>query len=130
MIYKIQSNKDYNILESIEKIKKDYDLIYYNKILYLGEKVFSQDSSVALKKVKKYFRPIKDFWISEIGENNLKNEPKIIVDWCINKFIELDLQKFEIDKQKEMEKYLKSLDVFAEKLKEEAKKKEKEGGEV
>ena len=130
MIYKIQSNKDYNILENIEKIKKDYDLIYYNKILYLGEKVFSQDSNVALKKVKKYFRPIKDFWIGEIGENNLKNEPKIIVDWCINKFIDLDLQKFELNKQKKKKKYLESLDKFAEKLKGEVEKKEKGGGEI
>lgn len=123
MIYKIQSNCDYNILEIIDKIKKYYNMIYYNNVLYIATKKINQEK-VFEKTLKKFFKPNKNFLFTEINENNLKNENNLIMEWCKNIFVDLDVQKFENDNQDKLKEYLFDLDILEEKLKKELKRKE------
>ena len=123
MIYKIQSNFDYNVLEIINKLKSDFNMIYYNNTLYIATKLINQEKNFN-ETIKKIFRPNKNFLFTRVNENNLKNENNFIMDWCRNIFVDMDSQRFEEDNQEKIKKYLNDMDLLENKLKEIAKGKE------
>lgn len=125
MIYKIQSNFDYDVLEVINKLKKDFNMIYYNNTLYVAIKQIDQEENCN-KMIKKFFKPNKSFLFTKINENNLKNENNFIIEWCKNILVDLDTQRFEKDNQEKIKKYLYDIDLLENKLKEIAERKEEE----
>lgn len=122
MIYKVQSAKEYNVLQIINKLQDNFDMIYYNNTLYVAIKNISEEENCE-QLLKKYFKPNKFFLFIKIDENNLKNENQIIVEWCKNIFIKIDTQRFEKENQEKMREYLKSIEKLDEVLKQEELKK-------
>lgn len=122
MIYKVQSAKEYNVLQIINKLQDNFDMIYYNNTLYVAIKNISEEENCE-QLLKKYFKPNKIFLFIKIDENNLKNENQIIVEWCKNIFIKIDTQRFEKENQEKMREYLKSIEKLDEVLKQEELKK-------
>jgi len=122
MIYRVQSNIDYNVVEIIEKLKNDYDIVYYNGILYIAIQNINQVNDFG-KNLKKYFKPSHNFLFTQIDENNLGKESQFIIDWGKNIFIRLDMQRFEKNNQEELKKYMNSMDelekILQEKMREE-----------
>ena len=64
--------------------------------------------------MKKTFRPIKDFYIQEITENNLQLEDSFIIDWCRDSFVDLERQKYEIEQQKKLRQVMSAMDKMEE----------------
>ena len=103
-IYKIQTEiKD---IESFIKIlSKDYDILYYYN-LYLSPKIERKNEENYLKKILK---KIGDCTIIKINENNLKAENDKIISWCVNKFVERDLKRYEQEHQDQYLQYYQYL---------------------
>lgn len=91
MIFKIQSNFSNNLADIIEILSKKYEVMFYNNNLYAS--CLSEISTIV------ELKPKKNFYITEINEINLEFEPKTVVDWCKNQFINIDLRKYEIEQQ-------------------------------
>ena len=124
MIFKIKSDKFIdNLDEIINKSKKYFDIFYCDKTLFLGIKKYTQKKNCK-KIIKRILYPINNYSIVEINENNLILENPEIKEWCKNKFIELETQQLEDEKQAEIKEYYDFLDIFDKKLKEELLRKE------
>ena len=121
MIYRIQSNIDYDVVEIIEKLKDNYDIVYYNGILYVAIKNVNQVDDFE-KNLKKYFKPIRNFLFTQVDENNLGKENQFIIDWGKNIFVRLDMQRFEKNNQEELKKYMSSIDELEKILQEKMRK--------
>ena len=100
-VYKIQTDIK-NIEELIKVLSKDYDILYYYN-LYLSPKKERKNEETYLKKA---LNKIGKCIIIKIDENNLKAENDKIISWCVDKFVERDLKKYERDHQNQYIQYL------------------------
>lgn len=110
MIYKIQRdiNQD-NFDKIISKISKFYRFLYSNGSLYLALINFEKNDE-AKEIFKKTFRPVKNFYVCEITENNLQMEDGFIIDWCRDAFVDLERQRYEIEQQEKLREVMSAMD--------------------
>ena len=102
MIYKIIGRfNDENFEKILKKISTLFDFVYTEHSLFIGLKNYQyKDEGDIL--IKKTFRPIKDFYIEAINEKNIGKQSQFIKQWCLDKFVLLDTQKFEVQEQKKL----------------------------
>lgn len=113
MIYKIQSEFDESFSIITEKLSKYFDFIYVNNILYLGLRKY-ENKQIHKEIMKKILRPSKKYYVVELTEKNLSLESRDVINWCKDKFVELDRQRFEIEQQEKLQAYMMALDKFDE----------------
>ena len=123
MIYKIIGNfTDQNFNRIIDKISLKFNFIYCNDTLYISIK--NIDSLSENKDyLAKLFKPAKDFFITEITEQNILKENEMISEWCRENFVRLESQKFEIEQQAKLKKVWLAMDNMEIQLKDELLKK-------
>lgn len=113
MIFKIEIE-----LKDIEKyikiFSKDFDLLYC-KNLYIALK--NSVKKITISNLKKKYKIDSSLKVLQINENNLAQEDVKVINWCRDKFVLQDLNRFEIERQEEIKQYLKFLDSFEEELK-------------
>ena len=112
MIYKILTDFTSCLTDLIEKLSKDFNVIFFNNVLYISKK-----DPYLNKNVNKIINK-NNLCIIEITEANLKNEPQFVQDWCKDKFVELDTIKFETEQQEVIKNILNFIDVFDNNVKE------------
>lgn len=122
MIYKILTDFTDCLEEIIEKIAKDFNIIFFNNVLYISKKNPYNKTNVK-SLIKK-----DNICIIEINENNLKNEPEPIIEWCRDNFVKLDTIRFETEQQKTMEEILSFIDLFDKNIQEILKERGEENG--
>ena len=80
--------------------------MFFNNVLYAGKKN-PYDTIDIVKIINR-----NNICIIEITEYNLKMEPTPVIDWCKNKFVELETIKFETEQQKAIKQILNFIDRF------------------
>ena len=114
MIYKILGDiNEKNFDKIVSNISKYYKFLFFRQGLYIALINFEQKDE-AQNLIKKTFRPIKDFYIQEITENNLQLEDSFIIDWCRDSFVDLERQKYEIEQQKKLRQVMSAMDKMEE----------------
>ena len=114
MIYKILGDiNEKNFDKIVSNISKYYKFLFFRQGLYIALINFEQKDE-AQNLMKKTFRPIKDFYIQEITENNLQLEDSFIIDWCRDSFVDLERQKYEIEQQKKLRQVMSAMDKMEE----------------
>ena len=110
MIYKIIGCfNDENFEKILKKISTLFDFIYTDQSLFIGLKNYQyKDEGNFL--IKKTFRPIKDFYIETIDEKNINKQSPFVKQWCLDRFVLLDTQKFEIQEQDRLKQTWRDLD--------------------
>lgn len=110
MIYKIIGRfNDENFEKILKKISTLFDFIYTDQSLFIGLKNYQyKDDANAL--IKKTFRPVKDFYIETIDEKNINKQSQFVKQWCLDRFVLLDTQKFEIQEQDRLKQTWRDLD--------------------
>lgn len=110
MIYKIIGRfNDENFEKILKKISTLFDFIYTDQSLFIGLKNYQyKDEGNFL--IKKTFRPIKDFYIEVIDEKNINKQSQFVKQWCLDRFVLLDTQKFEIQEQDRLKQTWRDLD--------------------
>lgn len=110
MIYKIIGRfNDENFEKILKKISTLFDFIYTDQSLFIGLKNYQyKDEGNFL--IKKTFRPIKDFYIEVIDEKNINKQSPFVKQWCLDRFVLLDTQKFEIQEQDRLKQTWRDLD--------------------
>lgn len=110
MIYKIIGRfNDENFEKILQKISTLFDFIYTDQSLFIGLKNYRyKDEGNFL--IKKTFRPIKDFYIEVIDEKNINKQSPFVKQWCLDRFVLLDTQKFEIQEQDRLKQTWRDLD--------------------
>lgn len=121
MVYKIQSEFGEGFSIILSKLSEYFDFIYTNNALYLGLRSYENFDNHEIF-MKKILRPAKKYLIIKVNENTLKNEPPNVIEWCRDKFVELDRQRFEINEQDKLHKYMQAMDIFEKEMQELAKK--------
>ena len=110
MVYKIIGHFDDDNFEKIlEKISTLFDFIYIDQSLFVGLRKYQykEEGDNLLKKV---LRPSKNFYIEQIDEKNISRQSDFIKQWCLDKFVLLDTQKFEIQEQERLRQTWKDMD--------------------
>ena len=123
MIYKIMGDFNADNFERIfVKLGEFYKIIYYEGVLYIALSTYKlkEDAEICIKKTLK---PARNFVIKEIDETNLKNESDFVIEWCRDNFVEIERQKYEIEKQNKLRATMKALDNFEQILAEQQKAK-------
>lgn len=110
MIYKIIGRfNDENFEKILKKISTLFDFIYTDQSLFIGLKNYQyKDEGNFL--IKKTFRPIKDFYIEVIDEKNINKQSQFVKQWCLDRFVLLDTQKFEVQEQDRLKQTWRDLD--------------------
>ena len=110
MIYNIVS--DFSKLDiSLRKLTNNFNVFFYGTSLFAAKKVFDDDVNI-----KELLKPKKDYFVTEINEDNLKYESQNVIEWCRDNFIKLDLQRLEKEKQAELKALMLMLDEVDEKM--------------
>lgn len=122
MIYKIMTDFTERLGTIIEKLNKDFNIMFFNNILYASK----QDPYVKTN-IKRLLTK-DNVCIIEINENNLKNEPEPVIEWCRNNFVKLDTIKFETEQQDTIVKMLDFIDLFDKNIQETLKERREENG--
>ena len=100
MIYKILMDFSNCLSDIIDVLKKDFNIMFFNNVLYVSKK-----NPYIKFDLKKYLN--NNVCIIEITMNNLKSEPYAVIEWCKNKFVELETIKFETEQQETLKKIYK-----------------------
>lgn len=119
MVYKIIGKfTDDNFFKIVDKVSARFKFIYCNDTLYISMK--NVDS---LEKDREYlykiFKPARDFFITEITEQNIFKESEIIVEWCRDNLVLLEKQKFEKEQQSKLRSAWLAMDNMESQLKSE-----------
>lgn len=122
LIFKIKSNSfNEKIGEIFQKLSSNYSLFFLGEALYVCPNKYNQKIDF-----KKALKPQKDFLISELTEEKLEFEEDVVKEWCKDRLVRLDLQRLEVDKQKQIRDILDYLDELDKTL----EQTEKEGDEA
>lgn len=113
MVCKVLGNFDSDTFgEFLQKLQKySFKFIYNNGALYIAPSDI-RFTLLMESRIRKIFKPTKNYCIIPIDENNLRNEPQDIIDWCRDNFVELELQKYEIEQQEKLKLTLNRIDEF------------------
>lgn len=106
MIYKILADFTNCLEDILNKLNKNFNIIFFNDILYISKK--NPYDNINLKKMLN----LDNICIIEITESNLKLEPEPIINWCRDNFVKLDTIKFETEQQDTINKILNFIDLF------------------
>ncbi len=102
MVYKVISKfENTNFEKNLQKISTLFDFIYADRALFLGlrEEKNKEDGEILIKKV---FKPAKLYYIESIDEKNILRQSDFVRQWCLNKLVELDRQRFEKQEQERL----------------------------
>ena len=107
-IFKVKSNVfNEKIGEIFHKLSNDYSLLFLDETLFISPNFYNQEIDL-----EKRIKPRKNFLISILDETDISKECDVVKDWCKEKMIQLDLQRFEAEQQE----YLKGLLDYLEKI--------------
>lgn len=107
MILKI--NNDFTDLDSILEKIKSYNNVFYKDTLYIS--CFDGTSkNDFIKKIKRVLGS--NIFITQINENNLKNESFYIQQWCKDEFLKEDKIRYEKENQEKLDRMMKFLDML------------------
>lgn len=112
MVYKIQSNLfPAQFGQTIELLKKNFNMFLVDNVIYVARRTYSDRVSLTT-----LLKPKKDYFISEITNENLLFEPQMVQDWCVQKFTLLETQKYEAENQERLRLSAEQLDFFEKEL--------------
>lgn len=102
MVYKIISQfNDDDFEKKLEKISTLFDFMFTSYALYLGLRDVTKKEEGKIL-IKKIFKPIKSYYIEPINEKNINKQTDVVREWCLNKLVTLDRQRFEINEQEKL----------------------------
>ena len=102
MVYKIISQfNDDDFEKKLEKISTLFDFMFTSYALYLGLRDVAKKEEGEIL-IKKIFKPIKSYYIEPINEKNINRQTDVVKEWCLNKLVALDRQRFEINEQEKL----------------------------
>lgn len=105
-IFKIKSNVfDEKIGIILHKLSKDYSLLFLDDTLFVSPNNYDQEINF-----KRALRPQRDYLISKMDEIEMAKESEIVKEWCKERMVNLDLQRFEAEKQEYLKGLLEYLD--------------------
>ena len=102
MVYKIIGKfENTNFEKNLQKISELFDFLYADQALFLGlrEEKNKEKGEILIKKV---FKPAKLYYIESIDEKNILRQSDFVRQWCLNKLVELDRQRFENQEQERL----------------------------
>ena len=110
MVYKIIGRFDDNDFEKIlKKISEFFDFIYVDQSLFVGLRNY-QYKEEGDNLLKKALRPSKNFYIEQVDEKNINRQSDFVKQWCLDKLVLLDTQRFEIQEQSRLRQTWKDMD--------------------
>lgn len=115
MVYKIIGNFDDTFGTKLEKLSKKCICIYRNEALFVAPKDV-QDVNNIEDFFKKIFKPQKNYFITKIDQNNIMREEQVVRQWCLDSFVRLETQLYEINEQAKLKQLWADMDVMEEKL--------------
>jgi len=108
--YKVVGNfTDDNFEKILDKILKKFIYMYVDKALFIALKDYN-DFEGSAELIDKTFRPVRDFYIEEINEQNVVNQTPIVKDWCLNNLVRLDTQRYEVENQEKLHQVWHAMD--------------------
>lgn len=110
MVYKIISKfEDTNFEKNLQKISTLFDFLYADQALFLGlrEEKDKEEGQILINKV---FKPAKLYYIEQIDEKNIIRQSDFVRQWCLDKLVELDRQRFENQEQEQLLKTWHAMD--------------------
>lgn len=116
MVYKIIGHfTDDNFGKIIDKISGKFKSIYVDGTLYIGlSKIEDKDEHWSI--IKKAFKPSRDFFITEINEKNIMDEEMTIMEWCRDRLLDLDRQRYEKENQEHLRETWEAMNKLEEDL--------------
>lgn len=95
MVKKIQGNFDVDNFEIIlSKLGKFFDILYSEGSLYIALRDYS-NKDIENTEIKKYLKPARNFVVKEIVPDTLVQESQMVQDWCREKAVKIERQKYE-----------------------------------
>lgn len=102
MVYKIISKfESTNFEKNLEKLSTLFDFIYADQALFLGLRE-EKNKEEGKQLIHKIFKPSKLYYIEPINEKNISRQSEFVKQWCLNKLVDLDKQRFEIQEQQRL----------------------------
>lgn len=102
MVYKIISKfEETNFEKNLEKLSTLFDFLYADQALFLGLRE-EKNKEEGKKLMEKIFKPAKLYYIEPINEKNISRQSDFVRQWCLNKLVELDRQRFENQEQERL----------------------------
>lgn len=132
MVKKIQGNFDVDNFEIIlSKLGKFFDILYSEGSLYIALRDYS-NKDIENTEIKKYLKPARNFVVKEIVPDTLVQESQMVQDWCREKAVKIERQKYEEEQQVKLQNVMKAVDEMERRLEERSRalNKEKKGGEI
>lgn len=121
-IFKVKSNVfNEKIGEILHKLSGEYSLLFLEETLFISPNNYNQEINF-----KKALRPQRDFLVSELSDSDIAKECEVVKDWCKERLVQLDIQRFEAEQQE----YLKGLLDYLDKLDSSLEKEEQKGDET
>lgn len=110
MVYKVMGEfQKGNFTEKINKLLNKYKFIYKDGVLFLAlqkympGKTKQETEQDCLRELRGIFVPETDFWVSQIDETNLSREEQSVRDWCRDRLVDLDRQRYEVERQEKLQ---------------------------
>lgn len=123
LIYKVIGNfDDCDFEEIIDKISAIFKFIYLNDTLYLSL-VDYKDYNKQHNILCEAFQPQSNFVITPITEKNIMKQQDVVMQWCRDNFLTLDIQRYEIEQQVKLQNTWKQMDEMEIELREKARTK-------
>ena len=109
MVYKVMGEfQKGDFTEKINKLLNKYKFIYKDGVLFLAlqkympGKTKQETEQECLRELRGIFIPETDFWVSQLDETNLGREEQSVRDWCRDRLVDLDRQRYEVEQQEKL----------------------------
>ena len=109
MVYKVMGEfQKWDFTEKINKLLNKYKFIYKDGVLFLAlqkympGKTKQEIEQECLRELRGIFVPETDFWVSQLDETNLGREEQSVRDWCRDRLVDLDRQRYEVEQQEKL----------------------------
>lgn len=113
MIFKIQSQTFPDTVgQDIKRLSKYFNMLYVGNILYAAKRQYTVGKSPL-----DLLKPRKNYFVVEVTNKNLAQEPQEVKDWCTQRLTSLEAEKFEAENQDRLELSSKQIDFFENELK-------------
>lgn len=109
MVYKVMGEfQKGNFAEKINRLLNKYKFIYKDGVLYvalqkyLSGKTKEDVEQECLEELRGIFAPATDFLVVKLDEGNLGKEEQSVRDWCRDRLVDLDRQRYEVEQQEKL----------------------------
>lgn len=118
-VFKVVGNfNDTNFEKITTKISQKFLFMYLDKTFFIALKSWNEREG-AIDLMSKTFRPVKDFYIEEVTEQNIIRQQSFIKEWCLKQLVRLDTERYEEENQQRLKKVWEAMDNMESQLQQE-----------